>query len=250
MATIATIEATDVIATSRTDINTNFANLNLDKIETSFLDSDTSLTANSDSKIPTQKAVKAYVDSGGQANASETVRGLVEEATSAEVTAGTDTGGTGAKLFVPPSKMNTQIDNKISSATILYKNGSTTYDMSTASGVQNIAHGLGKIPKFVTIKAVLSDLRTGSPDSTIASTETIYNGTTQSSLNLAIHTDDATNQGISIHGSDFRIYAVTTGTFTNYQTGVVTFDATNIIITWTKTSTPTGTANLMWGAQA
>lgn len=109
MSSITTINSTDVIANSRADINTNFSNLNTDKMETSVLDTDTSLTANSDSKVATQKAVKAYVDSGGNPNASETVRGLVEEATSAEVTAGTDTGSSGAKLFVPPSKLNTQI---------------------------------------------------------------------------------------------------------------------------------------------
>ena len=37
--------------------------------------------------------------------ASETVAGIVEEATQAEVDAEADTGGTGAKLFVPPSKL-------------------------------------------------------------------------------------------------------------------------------------------------
>lgn len=39
-----------------------------------------------------------------QANASETAKGIVEEATQVEVNAGTDTGATGAKLFVVPSK--------------------------------------------------------------------------------------------------------------------------------------------------
>lgn len=38
-------------------------------------------------------------------NASETAAGSVEEATAAEVAAKTDTGATGAKLFVPPSKL-------------------------------------------------------------------------------------------------------------------------------------------------
>jgi len=61
MTTITTIQSTDVIANSRTDINTNFANLNSDKIETSVIDTDTTLAANSDSKIPSQKAVKDYV---------------------------------------------------------------------------------------------------------------------------------------------------------------------------------------------
>lgn len=67
MATITTIDGTDGISSSRTDINTNFANLNSDKIETSALDTDTALSANSDAKVPTQRAIKAYVDAlGGQ----------------------------------------------------------------------------------------------------------------------------------------------------------------------------------------
>lgn len=92
MATIQTIQGTDVIANSRADINTNFANLNSDKIETSVLDTDTTLAANSDSKIATQKAVKAYVDAGGNPNASTTQRGIVQEATAAQVLSGAATG--------------------------------------------------------------------------------------------------------------------------------------------------------------
>lgn len=65
MSTIVTIDATDQISASRADINTNFANLNADKIETSVLDTDTALAANSDAKIPSQKAIKAYVDAIG-----------------------------------------------------------------------------------------------------------------------------------------------------------------------------------------
>lgn len=109
MTSITTINSGDLISNSRTDINNNFANLNSGKIESSYLDTDTSLTADSDSKIPTQKAVKAYVDSGGNPNASETVRGLVQEATDAQVTAGTATGSTGAKLFVTPAKLATRL---------------------------------------------------------------------------------------------------------------------------------------------
>lgn len=62
MSTITTIASSDLITNSRTVLNTNFSNLNTDKIETSTLDTDTALTANSDSKIATQKAVKAYID--------------------------------------------------------------------------------------------------------------------------------------------------------------------------------------------
>lgn len=65
MATITTINASDLITNSRTTINTNFTNLNSDKLETSYLDTDTTLAANSDVKIPSQKAVKAYIDALG-----------------------------------------------------------------------------------------------------------------------------------------------------------------------------------------
>src|SRR5574343_518494 len=73
MATITTINSGDNITDSRSVINTNFANLNNDKIETSVLDTDTTLAANSDSKIATQKAVKAYIDSGGTGGTTETI---------------------------------------------------------------------------------------------------------------------------------------------------------------------------------
>ena len=65
MATIVTIQPTDLITNSRADLNTNFANLNSDKVETSVIDTDTTLAADSDDKIPSQKAVKAYIDGGG-----------------------------------------------------------------------------------------------------------------------------------------------------------------------------------------
>lgn len=63
MSTIVTIGSGDLISNSRSDLNTNFSNLNTDKMETSVLDTDTSLAANSDSKVATQKATKTYVDS-------------------------------------------------------------------------------------------------------------------------------------------------------------------------------------------
>lgn len=117
MASITTIQGSDIIKNSRADINNNFTNLNNDKIETSYLDTDTTLSANSDSKIATQKAVKTYVDTGGNVNASETSKGIVEEATDAEVTAGTATGATGAKLFVTPAKLSTRLGTTITDVT-------------------------------------------------------------------------------------------------------------------------------------
>lgn len=117
MSTIVTIQAADLITNSRADINTNFSNLNTDKIETSVLDTDTALTANSDAKVATQKAVKTYVDAGGNVNASETTKGISEEATQAETNDGTATGGTGAKLFVTPAKLAASKYSTIKSVT-------------------------------------------------------------------------------------------------------------------------------------
>ena len=63
MATITTLNPNDSGAVSRGTINTNLTNLNTDKIETSVLDTDVTLAANSDLKVATQRAVKTYADS-------------------------------------------------------------------------------------------------------------------------------------------------------------------------------------------
>ncbi len=72
MATITTILSTDAPSNSRAVINTNFSNLNTDKIETSVLDTSGTLAANSDSKVATQKATKTYVDTQVATNAAPT----------------------------------------------------------------------------------------------------------------------------------------------------------------------------------
>jgi len=62
MATITTILSTNQPSASRTVINDNFTNLNTDKIETSVLDTDVTLAADSNTKVATQRATKTYVD--------------------------------------------------------------------------------------------------------------------------------------------------------------------------------------------
>ena len=155
MSTITAIGASDFITNSRTVINTNAQNLNTDKIETSVLDTDTALTANSDSKVATQRAVKAYVDAGGNVNASETTRGISEEATDAEVTAGTATGGTGAKLFITPAKLATYM-------TTVASFGGTGADgaLTVSSGTTNI--DLGGARNFIKNYTSISITGTGS----------------------------------------------------------------------------------------
>lgn len=237
MATITTIASGDLISSSRTDINTNFENLNADKIETTTLDTDTSLAANSDSKIATQKAVKAYADAVITQNASETVKGAVEEATDAEVTAGTATGGTGAKLFVTPAKLATLI--ALYQPLNVYASGVTTRNNTDANGNQTIAHGLGKIPKRVTFNMQFAE----NDDHSIS--YGTYDGTT----NYCVFSAAIATARIDGTGNTFAIRAYE-DTTAKYNTGVVTFDATNITIAWTKTSTPAGTSNIFWEAFA
>lgn len=137
MSTLVTINGSDLPTNNRADINGNFSALNADKMETSVLDTDTTLAANSNSKVPTQAAVKAYVDAGGNVNASETTKGIVEEATDAEVTAGTATGGTGAKLFVSPVKLATRLAS-LTPVVINYVNADSPATWTKPAGLKYV----------------------------------------------------------------------------------------------------------------
>jgi hypothetical protein len=122
----------------------------------------------------------------------------------------------------------------------IYKNGTATYDLSTASGEQNIAHGLGKIPKKIKIT-------TFTKSGTYTSyTIGVYNGTTNSSIKtLALNAGDVDNVEVSAT----KIAIILTAAGGNEQSAVATFDATNIILTWTKAGSPSGTANILWEAE-
>lgn len=245
MATITTINASDQITNSRTVINTNFANLNSDKIETSVIDTDTAMAANSDVKIPSQKAVKTYVDTQGGANASETVRGIVEEATDAEVTAGTATGATGAKLVVTPAKLATLLANY--ATTPVYKNGLTSKNLSDASAGQTIAHGLGKAPKRIIFHATYSG-NSGADGGTMHGT---WDATSQNCVGYMSKEGSTSAQADADYTNATALKIVEQAAITNYQVGTVSVDATNITITWVKTGSAGSTSwNIVWMAEA
>lgn len=117
-----------------------------------------------------------------------------------------------------------------------YTTGSTTYTISTASGTQTIAHGLGLTPKMVRLTANLGGAN-GSPLQSFGT----YNGTTNACTYVA-------DNGTQVAGSSSSVGIVLRTSAGNDASGVITFDATNITITWTKTGTPTGTAEIMWEA--
>lgn len=125
-----------------------------------------------------------------------------------------------------------------------YSSGTTTKDANDASATQTIAHGLGATPKWVKITAILPGTTNNNTPQLLQSIS-VYNGTTQTSLSLIL---SAAN--VSTVSTSFIISGASTGSSAN-STGVITFDATNISIAWTKTGSPGTTVyTLLWEAQS
>jgi hypothetical protein len=135
-----------------------------------------------------------------------------------------------------------------SHATPTWKSGIATRDIGAASGSQTIAHGLGRVPKFVRIEgaviisAAITSQCTGVFDGTNNNGLAIMWGEgTSAATTEAIYTSTSIALGFTT--------AVATNAFTgaNRQTGIITVDATNITITWTKTGTVASlVASLLW----
>lgn len=213
-----------------------------------------------DQILAVQSGIPTWVTNPAVSDASTTVKGSVEIATTAEITAGTATGGTGAVLVVPASAVGTagasklvqydatgklpavdgsQLTNMVNPS--VFASGSTTKDATDSSTTQNIAHGLGKVPKFIRIRAFIASTTTLGA---VRESFTLYNGTTQTSM---CYLDSGTNNNAySTAGFDLSNAVNSPGT--NRQRGVTTVDATNIVLTWTKTGSPTGTYTLIWEA--
>lgn len=135
-------------------------------------------------------------------------------------------------------QMLSPVANLIKLSDIVYTSVTATKNAADASTTQNIAHGLGKIPKYVKITAQVY-AGTIAVTAGLAMLESIatYNGTTQKSIS----TYDGNGTGIFLSDATFSLSAAG-GTAT---VGTVTFDATNVIIAWVKTGTPTGTYQLL-----
>ena len=125
-----------------------------------------------------------------------------------------------------------------------YKNWTTTKNAADASTTQTIAHGLGKTPKFVRIRA-FCEWASGAGDSIPAISESVYNWTTQSSVSF--YTTGASFA--SWAGTVDTTFTLNTNWNSGTQTWVITVDGTNISIAWTKTNSPTGTYTILWEAQ-
>lgn len=114
-----------------------------------------------------------------------------------------------------------------------FKNGLTTRDVSLTSSL-TIAHGLGKVPKKVTIHGVMGSANTASVS------YGSYNGSTQAHSWFVYSSANTVGSGDTTN-----ILSLGTSN-TAYNQAVCTVDATNITLTWTKSGSPTGTGNIMW----
>jgi hypothetical protein len=113
----------------------------------------------------------------------------------------------------------------------IYASGATTKNMSDASAVQLIPHGLGTTP--IGYK-VIAQYLSNAPRYGLS--QAVGNNTL-SNLSTTEAPDNNTSF-LLVHSSG------------NYQSGVLSADATNIIITWTKTGSPGNVANIIWDALA
>lgn len=131
---------------------------------------------------------------------------------------------------------------------LTFANGVTTRDLSTASGSQTIAHGLGKTPKFVRINGQAYIAPSAAE---FAMSDGVYNGTTTSTIyNSSKFTNGSSGsyQGTNVNTDTTNVInLVFTGAS---QVATVSVDSTNITLSWTKTGTPTGTGYIRWEAYA
>ena len=121
---------------------------------------------------------------------------------------------------------------------IVKKTGTTTKNTADASSVQSIAHGLGTTPKLAMLMCAATNA-----SNNVNWANAVYDGTTQASQSAP-----ANASGNPIVGATFTLSILDSAN--DKQVGVITYDATNIIITWTKTGTPTGTYQILWEASS
>lgn len=210
--------------------------------------------------------IPEYVANPSAADASTTVKGVSEIATTAEITAGTATGGTGAALVVPASAVGAAGASKIvqfNSSTqypaadgslitnitnpITYANG-TFQQNANSTTTTTIAHGLGKAPKIFRITGL------GSTGSASVQSTGSYNGTNNRSCHRWYDSNGGTTgTNIDSTAAIWISFASSSGSGqTLYIKGVITWDATNVTITWTNGSTGNTslTISYTWEAEA
>lgn len=167
---------------------------------------------------------------GAPPNASETVQGVVEIATSAEAAAGTDTGGTGATLVVKPSDLQTEltgVSSVLSIDSTQLTDTSIDYSHTLTGGTLGTTRGVKVTVVFSSISASAGN------DFTI---DFNYDNTTLVSMFGGFDTNtNGTVTGI------LTAYLIP-GATSSAQKGFVRFDAANDTWDYTNNTGGAGTA--------
>ncbi len=186
----------------------------------------------------------SFFDSQQYSGTAQNVTGETDGATTSEDST------TALNLVISDSSSNSLFNNisvyaeLIAAPDATFTSGVTTKNMADASTTQTIAHGLAVTPSKVNLIGVFNDAtKTTRSDGGLTSSgnRCIYYGSIDGSAGTG--TGTSTTNGIVISDDP-------TTNFAANQAGVISVDATNITITWTKTGAPTGTANIYWEAEA
>lgn len=146
-----------------------------------------------------------------QTNASETAKGIVEEATQAETNAGTDTGGTGAKVFIAPSKLISLLGSYLTTAAA----ASTYLTIVTAASTYQTTSGL-----FASVMGLVLTGFSAGANTAVSATDTLAQALAkfQGQINAR-----ATTSALTSHTSDTANPHATTAT----QVGLGNVDNTS-----------------------
>ena len=178
------------------------------------LDTDGTLAANSDTKIPSQKAVKTYVDG--------------KKAAGSDVTTGTDDVKYTTSKALADAGVNTRLKSKIIVA---------SRDLSAAGAPTDVAYtGVGFIPTAIICIAVLTNGRTSIGMADSAKTNKI--------AELDFSNTWFTNDASGLNTDCLIYYAISGGN--NQRAIVKTYDSDGFTLTWTKNGSPIGTLQLIF----
>lgn len=150
--------------------------------------------------------------------------------------------GAGDASKLPQLNASGELDDTI--ARKRYANGVTTKALGDANGAtQVITHNMGKAAKRIRIFAILGS------NSTLVDTIGTYVASAATYAAIARHILLDSSAGTSDASSSYlaRIYQ---GATAYQQCTVTSNDANSFTLTWAKTSTPSGTANIIWDVES
>jgi hypothetical protein len=136
--------------------------------------------------------------------------------------------------------------------TATYACGVTNYDLTTATGTQNIAHGLGKTPKFIKITYIYETGPVATLPVPIRQGFGTFNGTSYSGQYVASTSGSPSASYYSNFNNSSSIinYNQGGGGSNVSQIATASLNSTNIVLSWTKTNSPSGNLLMAWEAFA